>query len=285
MAVITDEPAATETPAVESLADYYPFGMTMPGRSYNAHTYRHGFTGHEKESDLAEGIYTTEYRLYDARVGRWLSVDPLFEKYVGMSPYNYCAGNPVMMVDPDGRKLRYSQGATEAFKGNFKSACSYLRKHDAGQILSKIEQSESTVFIKEITNRSSYYSPKKKTIFWNPYQGLETTDGKLLSPTTVLNHEADHALDDIENPVEHNRNRKTSDANFDNKEERRVILGTETETAIKLGEIEKGQISRDDHSGYETRTSSPISKDAIFVNYPTLDEVEVIFEQSKCDEK
>ena len=75
----------------------------MPGRSYNAHTSRHGFTGHEKESDLAEGIYTTEYRLYDARVGRWLSVDPLFEKYVGMSPYNYCMLNPVMMVDPDGR--------------------------------------------------------------------------------------------------------------------------------------------------------------------------------------
>ena len=62
------------------------------------------FTGHEKESDLAEGIYTTEYRLYDARVGRWLSVDPLLEKYLGMSPYNYCAGNPVKLVDVDGRQ-------------------------------------------------------------------------------------------------------------------------------------------------------------------------------------
>ena len=64
------------------------------------------FTGHEKESDLSEGIYTTEYRLYDARVGRWLSVDPLFEKYVGMSPYNYCMLNPAMMVDVDGREIR-----------------------------------------------------------------------------------------------------------------------------------------------------------------------------------
>jgi hypothetical protein len=35
----------------------------------------------------------------------WLSTDPLFEKYVGMSPYNYCAGNPVMLVDPDGREV------------------------------------------------------------------------------------------------------------------------------------------------------------------------------------
>ncbi|MCQ2082446.1 MAG: hypothetical protein MJZ11_12380, partial [Lachnospiraceae bacterium] len=34
----------------------------------------------------------------------WLSVDPLFEKYVGMSPYNYCAGNPVKLVDTDGRE-------------------------------------------------------------------------------------------------------------------------------------------------------------------------------------
>ena len=32
----------------------------------------------------------------------WLSVDPLFEKYVGMSPYNYCAGNPVKIIDPIG---------------------------------------------------------------------------------------------------------------------------------------------------------------------------------------
>lgn len=41
MAVITDEPAATETPAVESLADYYPFGMAMPGRSYNVDAERY----------------------------------------------------------------------------------------------------------------------------------------------------------------------------------------------------------------------------------------------------
>jgi hypothetical protein len=42
-------------------------------------------------------------------VGRWLSIDPLFEKYVGMSPYNYCMLNPVMMVDVDGRSLAVLQ--------------------------------------------------------------------------------------------------------------------------------------------------------------------------------
>ena len=34
----------------------------------------------------------------------WLSVDPLADKYPSMSPYMYCAGNPVMLVDPDGQE-------------------------------------------------------------------------------------------------------------------------------------------------------------------------------------
>ena len=41
-------------------------------------------------------------RHYDPFVARWLSPDPLMEKYYGMSPYLYCAGNPVNLVDPDG---------------------------------------------------------------------------------------------------------------------------------------------------------------------------------------
>jgi RHS repeat-associated protein len=146
MAVITDEPAATETPAVESLTDYYPFGMTLPGRSYNAHTSRHGFTGHEKESDLAEGIYTTEYRLYDARVGRWLSVDPLFEKYVDMSPYNYCMLNPVMMVDPDGRELNLSGSKS---KYTFKLLKAYVRNESKDVDLKLSEEGVVSYSLKE----------------------------------------------------------------------------------------------------------------------------------------
>ena len=43
-------------------------------------------------------------RYYDADLTTgWLSVDPMADKYPGMSPYNYCAGNPVKWVDPDGR--------------------------------------------------------------------------------------------------------------------------------------------------------------------------------------
>ena len=77
LAVITPDASDATQPAIESLTDYYPFGMEEPGRSYNSNTSRFGYTGHEKENDLAEGVYTTQYRLLDTRLGRWMSVDPL----------------------------------------------------------------------------------------------------------------------------------------------------------------------------------------------------------------
>ncbi len=107
MAVISDTTSATAEPTVVSLSDYYPFGMTEPGRSWNSGDYRFGYTGHEKENDLAEGVYTTEYRLLDTRLGRWLGVDKLAGDYAWMSPYNYCKGNPMVMVDPDGKAGYY----------------------------------------------------------------------------------------------------------------------------------------------------------------------------------
>jgi RHS repeat-associated protein len=58
-----------------------------------------------KELDEEPGLYYYGARYLNPTNGMWLSTDPLFEKYVGMSPYNYCAGNPVKLVDPDGREL------------------------------------------------------------------------------------------------------------------------------------------------------------------------------------
>ena len=49
-------------------------------------------------------IHTTIFgaRLYDDRICRWTSQDPLAAKYRAFSPYAYCAGDPVNLVDPDG---------------------------------------------------------------------------------------------------------------------------------------------------------------------------------------
>ncbi|MCD2424457.1 hypothetical protein LQ567_16880 [Niabella pedocola] len=56
--------------------DYYPFGMEIAERSYtDADGYRYGYQGKYAEKDPETGWNAFELRMYDSRVGRWLSMD------------------------------------------------------------------------------------------------------------------------------------------------------------------------------------------------------------------
>ena len=57
-----------------------------------------------KLSLILHGLNLYDYgaRLYDPLVGQFTSIDPLCEKYYSVSPYAYCAGNPVNRIDVDG---------------------------------------------------------------------------------------------------------------------------------------------------------------------------------------
>jgi RHS repeat-associated protein len=88
---------------VESINDYYPFGMAMKGRQLNP-VYRYGYNGMELDNEVSGNgnSYTTEFRQYDPRLGRWKSLDPLMAKYPMMSPYVAFNNNPVFYNDPLG---------------------------------------------------------------------------------------------------------------------------------------------------------------------------------------
>lgn len=80
-------------------ADYYPFGLVMEDRKITREDYRYGYQGQFSEEDKETGWNEFELRMYNARIGRWMSPDP-YGQYA--SPYIAMGNNPVLMVDPDG---------------------------------------------------------------------------------------------------------------------------------------------------------------------------------------
>ena len=62
------------------------------------------FTGKERDSETGFSYFGARYYDSDILTG-WLSVDPMADKYPSLSPYAYCAWNPVKLVDPDGEDV------------------------------------------------------------------------------------------------------------------------------------------------------------------------------------
>ena len=90
-------------PDVASANDYYPFGMTMPGRSSHSDKYRYGFNGKEKDDDLHSlTAYDYGFRIYNPALGRFLSVDPLMKNYPMLTSYQFAANIPIACIDLDG---------------------------------------------------------------------------------------------------------------------------------------------------------------------------------------
>jgi RHS repeat-associated protein len=81
--------------------------MKMPGRSWNNGSYRYGFNGKEEDDDIKGEGNSLDFgaRIYDPRIGRWLSVDPLQQKYPAFSPYNFALNNPNFYYDIDGKDV------------------------------------------------------------------------------------------------------------------------------------------------------------------------------------
>ena len=65
------------------------------------------FSGKEDQSFLNAGIPLLDFgaRMYNPAIARWTAADPLSEKYYGISPYAYCLGNPISIIDPNGMDI------------------------------------------------------------------------------------------------------------------------------------------------------------------------------------
>ena len=92
--------------------DYYPGGMTQPGRKFTqaGSGYKYGFNGKEKADEIyGEGNnYDFGNRMYNASLGRWFSLD--HKENIGWSSYNFAVDNPIRYMDKEGDIQRDPNG-------------------------------------------------------------------------------------------------------------------------------------------------------------------------------
>ncbi|WP_344813453.1 RHS repeat-associated core domain-containing protein, partial [Chitinophaga oryziterrae] len=95
--------------AIVSSQEYYPFGMQMPERGFSSSKYRYGFNGKENDNEVKGEGNQQDYglRVYDPRLGRFFSVDPLAPKYPELTPYQFASNTPMQAVDLDGGEANY----------------------------------------------------------------------------------------------------------------------------------------------------------------------------------
>ena len=261
----------------EQVNHYYPFGsLFTEGMNANMQPYKYN----GKELERMNGIdwYNYGARHYDATIGRWMTLDPLCEKYYSISPYAYCANNPINAIDLDGKDIviwyKNSHGNDayyifNGFHGNkiqipknqyvmdVIQAYLFNTKNGGGDNMKRvITDNKLRVAIQEpfYDKRTRYQGGTNPVIFWNSHEGLLLTNGKRQSPATGLEHEFDHFVDEQFNSKRHRENREQIDFQYDNKEERRVITGSERKTAKANGEG-----IRNNHKGTLYETKNPVT--------------------------
>jgi RHS repeat-associated protein len=103
-------------PEVLTAQDYYSFGMAMPGRKYTKPNsgYRYGFNGKENDNDVKDEGNQQDYgmRIYDPRLAKFLSVDPISRRYPMLTPYQFASNRPIDGIDLDGLEWKAVMGAS-----------------------------------------------------------------------------------------------------------------------------------------------------------------------------
>mgnify|MGYP003296978392 CR=1 FL=1 len=124
---------STISPSSRKSISVFPYAIFAPFSASD-------FTGKELDEETGYGYFGARYMDHELMTG-WLSVDPMADKYPSISPYSYCAWNPVKLVDPDGREVYINgDGADQAVKQLSNRRLSITRDLETGKLTYSISQ-------------------------------------------------------------------------------------------------------------------------------------------------
>jgi len=154
-----------------SASEYYAFGWQMPARTWNSTKYRYGFNGVEKDDEIkgSGNSYDFQFRIYDSRLGRFLSTDPLEKEYSWNSPYAFAENRPIDGKDLEGKEW-------ENFMSGFKNPGKLKIKLPNEQTAQKQHYSVT------VQNPNKSFDDFKKEFKQEPQKILTNSKAKFNSP-------------------------------------------------------------------------------------------------------
>ena len=138
---VVDISSSLASPLVVERNDYLPYGTRLGVGNAVLESNRYRLGGKEEQSfgSLDLGKVDFGARQYDPFIAGWTTIDPMAAKYGSLSPYSYCAGNPVSFDDPNGREIRVAQEYQEQLKNDlykvFGDRTSLLSFKDVGRLI------------------------------------------------------------------------------------------------------------------------------------------------------
>ena len=267
--------STTHAAATVQRTQYYPSGLPWhTNTGIGAGVQNRKYNGKEFVEMHGLDEYDSEARWYYPAIMRTTTMDPHCESYYDTSPYAWCGNNPVNAFDPDGRDVliwyRNGDGGMNSFLykgGKVNHTNSYVNKvvnalnhniRNGGGKPSRTAVYDRNLIV-SIYETDGKQSSGKGVAYWNPELGLSVDNGNVLSPATGLDHELDHAIQALLNPEQFKNDRNTNDRQYSNKEEKRVITGSELETAKSNGDIKKNQTTRKGYTGNAVVTNGETS--------------------------
>lgn len=114
--------------------DYFPYGMLLNNRhgSVDSDSYRYGFNGKEKDDEVkgSGAQYDYGFRIYDARLGKFLSQDPLFKSFPFYTPYQFAGNKPIAAADLDGLEEDFKFNVYESIKEATRPGTEHLSQEE-----------------------------------------------------------------------------------------------------------------------------------------------------------